>query len=105
MKEKKRKQLAMARNSWCNTAGRRGDRQIVSSIAGTPEGDNVYHEPEWMAPHFQRTPIKEPDFIIEKKNFSKRGFHLDKEMENLRTYEILYKRLKPWSRLMHRLRY
>ena len=70
-----------------------------------PEGDNVYHEPEWMAPHFQRTPIREPDFIIEKKNFSKRGFHLDKDMENLRVYEILYKRLKPWSRLMHRGRY
>jgi len=70
-----------------------------------PEGDNVYHEPEWMAPHCQRTPITEPEFITKKKNFKKIDYHLDKNMEMLRNYEIFYKRLKPWSRLMHRTRY
>jgi len=70
-----------------------------------PEGDNVYHEPEWMAPHFQRTPLKEPEFITRKKNFSKGGFTLDRDTEDLRTFELFYKRLRPWSRVMHRLRY
>jgi hypothetical protein len=34
-----------------------------------PEGDNVYYEPEWMAPHCQRTPIKEPEFKHKVRNF------------------------------------
>merc|ERR1712008_530741 len=42
-------------------------RDRLSHYNDLPKDDNVYHEPEWMAPHFQRTPIKEPDFIIEKK--------------------------------------
>lgn len=70
-----------------------------------PQGDNVYHEPEWMAPHFQRTPIKEPDFIVAKKNFHKCEYYLDKNMSFLRFSEMFSKRLRPWSRVMHRTRY
>ena len=70
-----------------------------------PEGENVYHEPDWMAPHFQRTPIREPDFIVKRKNYSKVGFQLDNNHLLLRRGEKYYKRLRPWSRVMHLNRY
>ena len=70
-----------------------------------PEGENVHHEPEWMAPHFQRTKIRRPDFIIAQHNFRKCGFFIDKDMKNLRKAELFSKRLRPWSRIMHKMRY
>ena len=70
-----------------------------------PENENYYHEPEWMAPHFERTPIKKPEFVMDQKNFKKSHFRLDKDMENMRKGELFYKRLRPWSRVMHKTRY
>ena len=58
-----------------------------------------------MAPHFQRTQIRQPDFIIDQKHFHKSKFQLDKEMKNLRIYEKFAGRLKPWDRVMHQRRY
>jgi len=72
-----------------------------------PEGENKYTEPDWMAPHFQRTKIRQPDFVIDQKHFNKKGhkFHLDSSMQKLRIMEHFSGRLKPWSRVMHKMRY
>lgn len=70
-----------------------------------PEGDNVVPEPDWMASHFQRTPIRHPDFIVEQRNFRKAKFHLDRDWQKLRRAEPIMGRLKPWCRTVHKLRY
>ena len=66
---------------------------------------NDVPEPDWMAKHFQRTPIRIPDFITAKKNFVKCKFYHDADMRAVRTNEKFHGRLKPWSRMVHKMRY
>ena len=70
-----------------------------------PEGENAVPEPEWMASHFQRTPIRYPDFILDQKNFKKAKFRIDKDFANIRRGEQIMGRVKPWCRTVHKLRY
>jgi len=70
-----------------------------------PEGENVYHDPDWMAPHCQRTRIREPDFILSQKNFHKTRYYLDRRIKFLRMAEVFHGKLKPWARIMHKTRY
>ena len=71
----------------------------------SPAGSNVVPELDLIAPHFQRRPIREPDFIVAKKHFRKCHFYLDSDMRRVRQYEKFHGRLKPWSRVMQKMRY
>ena len=84
-----------------------GFQKTIADNAGVykPEGDNKHTEPEWMAPHFQRVKIQQPDFVIRQKYFKITPFRLDEKHHQIRQAERFYGRLKPWSRVMHLGRY
>ena len=65
----------------------------------SPAGYNVVPELDLIAPHFQRRPIREPDFIVAKKHFRKCRFFLDLDIRRVRRSEEFHGRLKPWLRV------
>lgn len=70
-----------------------------------PDNENETPEPEQIVPHFQRKPIKQPDFVVSRRNFRKTGFYIDNDYQQKRTNEMFTQPLKPWSTVMHRRKY